>query len=124
MTSGREPYGPTLMEHFRRPRNQGELPGATLVHEGFNPLCGDRIRIQMAIRDGRVSDVRFTANACAIAVATASLLTEQIRGLSVGDVLSIREDEVVASFGSAIPSARRSCAVLPLATIVAALASA
>ena len=115
------PYGATIMEHFRRPRNQGPLPAADIVREGANPLCGDRVRIELAVRKDRIAEARFTANACAISVAAASLLTEQVRGMSVADVRAMREDQVLADLGSAIPAARRACAMLPLTTMVAAL---
>jgi nitrogen fixation NifU-like protein len=115
------PYGATVMEHFRRPRNHGRLPEADVAREGSNPLCGDRVRIELAVRDGRVADARFTANACAISVASASLLTERVRGLTLAAVGAIGDDEVVAALGSEIPQARRDCALLPLATMRTAL---
>jgi nitrogen fixation NifU-like protein len=115
------PYGATIMEHFRRPRNQGTLPGADAGGEGTNPLCGDRVRIELAIRDGCITEARFTANACAISVAAASLLTERIRGMSVAAAAAIDDEEVLAGLGSAIPDARRACAVLPVATMRGAL---
>jgi nitrogen fixation NifU-like protein len=119
---GASPYGATIMEHFRRPRNQGALPTANATQEGTNPLCGDRIRIQLAVVAGRVMEARFTANACAISVAAASLLTERVRGMSPADVRAIGDDEMVAVLGGDIPVARRACAVLPLTTMRSALA--
>lgn len=123
MAGAPAPYGATIMEHFRRPRNQGSLPGADVVREGANPLCGDRIRIELVVRDGLIADARFSANACAISVAAASLLTERVRGLSAAAAGAIGDDEAVASLGSAIPPARRACAVLPLTTMREALAA-
>jgi nitrogen fixation NifU-like protein len=117
-------YGATIMEHFRRPRNQGPLPAPDAAREGANPLCGDRIRIELALRAGRIADARFTANACAISVAAASLLTERVRGMSAVDVGAITDEEILESLGGGIPPARRACAVLPLATMVAALTEA
>src|SRR5688500_10361156 len=117
MAGAPAPYGATIMEHFRRPRNQGPLPGADVAREGANPLCGDRIRIELAMRDGHVAEARFTANACAISVAAASLLTERVRGISAADVLAIEDEEILAALGGGIPPARRACAVLPLATM-------
>jgi nitrogen fixation protein NifU and related proteins len=122
MSGAPAPYGATIMEHFRRPRNQGLLPAADVAREGANPLCGDRIRIELAIRDGCVAEARFTANACAISVAAASLLTERVRSMSVSDVRAIRDEEMLTALGDEIPPARRACAVLPLATLLAALA--
>ena len=117
------PYGATIMEHFRRPRNQGSLPAADAAREGANPLCGDRVRIELAVRDGRVADARFTANACAISVAAASLLTERVRGMTTADVSAMRDDDVLDALGDEVPAARRACALLPLATMRAALAA-
>lgn len=117
------PYGTTIMEHFRRPRNEGRLDAPDAMREGANPLCGDRVRIELALRDGRVAEARFTANACAISVAAASLLTERARGMPVAEVRAIRDDEILAELGPEVPEARRACAVLPLTTMCAALAS-
>ncbi|MDQ3949806.1 MAG: iron-sulfur cluster assembly scaffold protein [Gemmatimonadota bacterium] len=121
MSGAPAPYGATIMEHFRRPRNQGPLPAADVAREGANPLCGDRIRIELALRDGHVVDARFTANACAISVAAASLLTERVRGMSAVDVRVIGAEEMLAALGGQLPHARRACALLPLTTMVAAL---
>src|ERR687895_21936 len=122
MTGAPAPYGATIMEHFRRPRNHGPLPGADVAREGANPLCGDRIRVELAVRNGVVADARFTANACAISVAAASLLTERVRGMVVKDVHGIGDDEMIGALGNDIPPARHACAVLPLTTLRAALA--
>lgn len=116
------PYGATVMEHFRRPRNQGRLADPDVAREGSNPLCGDRVRIELAIRDGSIADARFTANACAISVAAASVLTERVRGMASAAASAITDDELCAALGDEIPAARRACAVLPLATMRAALA--
>ena len=118
---GAGPYGVMVMEHFRRPRNQGRLPAPDAAREGANPLCGDRIRIELAVRDGRIADARFTANACAISVAAASVLTEHVRGMAAAAVRAITDDELCAALGDEIPPARRACVVLPLATMRAAL---
>jgi nitrogen fixation NifU-like protein len=114
MPAASAPYGATIMEHFRRPRNQGRLPQADVAREGANPLCGDRIRIELALRNGHVADARFTANACAISVAAASLLTEHVRGMSAADVRGIGDEDVLAALGGEIA---------PLTTLRAALAA-
>jgi nitrogen fixation NifU-like protein len=109
------------MEHFRHPRNEGRLLGPDVSREGVNPLCGDRVRIELAIRDGRIVDARFTANACAISVAASSLLTERVRGMTTATARSVTDDEMIAALGGGIPPARRACAVLPVTTMRAAL---
>ena len=117
------PYSATIMEHFRRPRNQGSLPAADVSREGTNPLCGDRVRIEIAVRDAVLAEARFTANACAISVAAASLLTERVRGMRLVDAHAIPNEAMISALGSDIPPARRACALLPLTTLRAALAA-
>jgi nitrogen fixation NifU-like protein len=116
------PYGATVLDHFRRPRNQRSLERPTLVREGFNALCGDRVRIEVEVRASRLEDVAFTANACAICTAAASLLTERVRGLSIDDATDVSEASVIAALGTDVPAGRRMCAVLPLRTLREALA--
>jgi nitrogen fixation protein NifU and related proteins len=110
------PYGGRILEHFRRPRNQGAMAAPSASAEGSNPLCGDRVRIDLAIdaAAGVVSEAKFTANACAICVAAASLLTDQLRGMRLDAVSGMDEEDVVRSLEAEIPAARRRCATLPL----------
>lgn len=124
--TGAGPYGRAVIEHFRRPRNYGSMPNASAVAEGTNPLCGDRVRLALAIDDAgeRIEDARFTANACAICIASASLLTERIRGMAPEAAMQLTQDDVVAQLGSEVPAARRRCAVLPLEALRCALTSA
>src|SRR5687767_3608898 len=72
------PYSPTMLDHFKRPRNRGTLPSPTVSQEGTNPLCGDRVRIELTLEGDVVTAARFTANACAICVAASSMLTELV----------------------------------------------
>lgn len=118
------PYLALVVEHYRRPRNQRSLPAPTHVHEGVNPLCGDRLRMEVDLRDGRVADVGFQASACAIATASASLLTERVRGGTLREVAALNEDEVIDALGGGVPAPRRSCAALPLRVLRQALADA
>jgi nitrogen fixation NifU-like protein len=107
-------YGAMVLEHFRRPRNQRRLESPTVAREGYNPLCGDRVRVELAISDDAITAAAFTANACALCTASASLLTERLAGISVNDAIAIAEDEVVAALQSDVPDGRRACATLPL----------
>jgi nitrogen fixation protein NifU and related proteins len=115
------PFGATILEHFRRPRNRGALVAPDVSQEGFNALCGDRVRMELAVSDGVVQDARFTADACAISIAAASLLTERVRGLSLTDAECIAPEELIQSLGAEIPAARRACALLPLTTLQAGI---
>jgi len=119
------PYGSTIAEHFRRPRNQGTLEAAHASSERSNPLCGDRVRLALALDDAHqsIAQARFVANACAICVASASLLTERLHGLSVAAAGDISEADVLSALGAEIPVARKRCATLPLDALRGALAS-
>ena len=117
------PYGATVLEHFRRPRNQRALEHPTVASEGYNPLCGDRVRVELAIADGVIQAAAFTANACAICTASASLLTERVKGTAPRDAARISDDECVAALGSQIPPARVACAVLPWRALRDAIAT-
>jgi nitrogen fixation NifU-like protein len=111
------PYGALVLEHFRRPRNQRALEHPSASHEGFNPLCGDRVRIELDVVDAVIRAAAFTANACAICTASASLLTERVTGLPLERAARISDAEALAALESEVPKARVACAVLPLATL-------
>lgn len=117
------PYLALVVEHYRRPRNQRTLAAPTHAHEGANALCGDRLRIQVELRDGRLADVAFQASACAIATASASLLTERVRGVTPPEVAAMQDDDMLAALGAGVPAGRRSCATLALRVLQQALAT-
>lgn len=108
------PYGPVLIEHFRNPRNQGTLAAPTIVQEGANPLCGDRVRIELLLDGDVVRDARFTANACAICVASCSMLTGLVRNAPLDEVETLVVDDILRSLESRIPQMRMNCVRLPL----------
>lgn len=69
-----------ILDHYRRPRNSGTLPAFDRSARGDNPLCGDRLSVQLKLKDGRIEDIRFQGAGCAISVASASLMTESVKG--------------------------------------------
>lgn len=117
------PYGAVVLEHFRRPRNQRVLERPTASRDGYNPLCGDRVRVEVAIDAGVIRDAAFTANACAICTASASLLTERIVAVTIDDALGITDHEILAALDAELPAARRQCALLPATALRDALAA-
>jgi nitrogen fixation NifU-like protein len=108
-------YSEVILDHYRHPRNFGTLPSADIVCEEVNPLCGDRIRVELAVRDGRVEAARFYGDGCAISIAAASLLTELIAGASIeqGDEV-ISGERLLSSLESDIKPSRMRCALLAL----------
>jgi len=107
-------YSDTLLDHFRNPRNYGSLPSPDTAYEEFNPLCGDRIRIEMRISDNRIAEARFVGDGCAICIAAASLLTELVLGVEIAPGALISDEELLASLKSDIKPSRMKCALLPL----------
>ena len=118
------PYGPTIDEHARHPRNYGSLDSPDIRAEDVNPLCGDRVRIELALADERtVRAARFQGDLCAIAKASSSLLTVMITGAEVQQLVSMSEQQLLGALGVEIPPARRNCALLPLKVLQAGLAA-
>lgn len=115
------PYGPVVLEHFRRPRNRRSLEAPSAAHESFNPLCGDRVRIEVDIAQDTIRAAVFTANACAICTASASLLTDRVTGMTVDAALAVSASEAKAALQTDVPPARDACVTLPLTALHAAL---
>jgi nitrogen fixation protein NifU and related proteins len=134
-----ELYKHIVLEHNRAPRNAGALAGHTHAADGANPMCGDSLRCEALCCDGRIVDLRFSGESCAITTATASILSEQVRGMDAQDLAQLR-DRFAALLRMAVDSpedpvlrelnalaelrrypARQKCALLPFATLAAAL---
>lgn len=77
-------YQERILEHYRRPRNKGALPGATARAAVVNPTCGDEISVEVIVDGGRIRNARFTGRGCSISQASASMMTELVRGATVG----------------------------------------
>ena len=116
-------YRDEILEHYRNPHNFGTLPEPDVVHEGANPLCGDRITLMLGINDeGNIAEVAFTGRGCAISQASASMLTDEIKGKPLVDVARLGEQDVLDSLGVEVSPARLKCALLSLDTLRLALA--
>jgi nitrogen fixation NifU-like protein len=115
-------YRDYILEHYRRPHNFGVLEAPTVSYEGSNPLCGDRITMMLRLEDGVVRDVAFTGRGCAISQASASLLTDEIKGKTVEEVERMTPDDLLDLIGIEISPARLKCALLSLDTVAHALA--
>ncbi len=89
MSELRDLYQELILDHGRRPRNSGKLDSPTHHADGYNPLCGDRIALYLEMDEGRVKSVSFEGTGCAISQASASLMTEGIKGKTVAEVLSL-----------------------------------
>ena len=105
-------YRDYILEHYRRPHNFGVIEEPSATYEGANPLCGDRITMQLGVKDGVVTDVGFTGRGCAISQASASLLTDEVRGKPVEAVAGIQAVDLLDLLGIEISPARLKCAML------------
>jgi nitrogen fixation NifU-like protein len=81
----RDLYQEVILDHSKRPRNFHDMPGATGAAEGFNPLCGDRATVFVDLEDGKVKDASFVGSGCSISTASASMMTEAVKGKSAAE---------------------------------------
>ncbi len=114
-------YRDYILEHYRRPHNFGVLDHPTASHEGANPLCGDRLTLQVRVHDGKIDGVGFTGRGCAISQASASLLTDEVKGKTIDDAAKMGSSDVLELLGIEISPARLKCALLSLETLQLAL---
>jgi nitrogen fixation protein NifU and related proteins len=117
-----ELYRDFILDHYRNPRNAGTLAAPDATFEDNNPLCGDKIRMDLKLRDGVIEEIRFQGRGCAISQASASLLTEIVKGKTVAEVGKISKEDVLENLGIPISAARLKCALLGLKVLKSALA--
>jgi nitrogen fixation NifU-like protein len=107
-------YRQYILEHFREPRNHGHLEQPDIHVADTNPLCGDRIELDLRVCDGRVTEVRFDGRGCAISQAAASMLTERIEGATLEELRALTPVDMLEMLGVTIGPARQRCALLSL----------
>ena len=112
-------YREYILDHYKNPRNFGRLENPDISHEELNPLCGDVIGMDLKLADGRIEDVRFHGRGCAISQASASLLTERIKGKTLEEAKQIGKEDVLEELGIEISAARIKCALLSLKVLKA-----
>ena len=97
-------FSEAVLEHFRNPRNAGELPCATATVEVSNPVCGDILKLSARVVDGRIAEARFLCRGCTTSIACASILTEELRGRTIAEVCAVSAESLSQSLGG-LPSA-------------------
>jgi nitrogen fixation NifU-like protein len=112
-------YREYILDHYKNPRNFGRLEHPDIAHEEDNPLCGDLIGIDIKLRDGTIDEVRFHGRGCAISQASASLLTERIKGMSLDEARKVGKEDVLEELCIDISAARLKCALLSLKVLKA-----
>jgi nitrogen fixation NifU-like protein len=114
-------YKETILDHYRHPRNYGDLPGANAHAKDANNLCGDVIEMQVRVNANMINDVRFRGEGCAISIATASMLAEFSKGKTVQEVKKLGKDDLIKLLGADPGPARIECALLALGVLKAAI---
>jgi NifU-like protein involved in Fe-S cluster formation len=109
-------YSEAFKDHLARPRNAGELAEANAVAEQSNPVCGDRLRLNLLIRNGRIEAARFLAYGCPPTLVCGSALAEMLEGMTVEDALQLTRKEVVSAVGG-LPSRKQHAAALAIETL-------
>lgn len=107
-------YRDFILEHYKRPRNFGELEPHDLEAHEYNPLCGDEIGVQIKVADGKIADLRFNGHGCAISQAAASIASDELIGMDVEQAAKLDADWMLALLGIDISATRRKCALLLL----------
>jgi nitrogen fixation NifU-like protein len=115
-------YREEILDHYRSPRHRGRLASPHATFEDDNPLCGDRVRMDIRFaEDGNIAEVRFCGEGCAISQATASMLCDEVAGKPVSEVTGWDRQKVLELLGISLTPVRLKCALLPLKVLQAAI---
>lgn len=114
-------YRENILEHYQHPRNRGTLEQPDVTYEDANPLCGDKIRMDFRLDQGRIAEVRFSGTGCSISQAAASMLCEKVEGLPLEEARRIGRDEMLEMLGIPLGPVRLRCGLLALKTMKAGL---
>ncbi len=108
-----------ILDHYKNPRCHGTLERPDITYEDSNPLCGDVIRMDLQVKDGRIEKVRFSGHGCSISQASASMLCESIEGKPLEEVKKLTREDVLEMIGIPLGPVRLKCALLALKTLKA-----
>ena len=115
-------YRERILDHYRDPHNRGTLEDADISCEQDNPVCGDVVRLDVRLSDGRVEEARFSGRGCILSMASASMLTEEILGRTVEALRALQDEDVFEMLGVTLGPTRAKCALLPLRVLQKGLA--
>jgi len=113
-------YTEKVMEHFRNPRNMGEIPDADGIGTVGNPVCGDLMTVYIKVKDNRIEDIKFKTFGCGAAIATSSMITELAKGKTIDEALKITRADVAESLGG-LPPIKMHCSNLAADALHAAI---
>jgi len=113
-------YAEKVMEHFKNPRNMGEIPDADGVGTVGNPVCGDMMTVYIKVKDNHIEDIKFKTFGCGAAIATSSMITELAKGKAIDEALKITRADVAESLGG-LPPIKMHCSNLAADALHAAI---
>jgi nitrogen fixation NifU-like protein len=114
-------YREYILDHYKHPHNHGSLAHADMEAHDLNPLCGDELTFQLALDEqGKVKDIAFDGHGCAISQASASMLSDELRGMTTEELLKLDRQAVLDLLGIDISATRMKCAMLSLKVVKAA----
>ena len=110
-------YQEQILDHYKNPRNAGVIGNATVHHHEKNPLCGDELDVYFLIDDDKnVADVKVQARGCAISTASASMMTDKVKGKNIEEINKMKKDDILEMLGIPISAVRLKCALLSMDT--------
>ncbi|HLD15927.1 MAG TPA: SUF system NifU family Fe-S cluster assembly protein [Candidatus Nanoarchaeia archaeon] len=110
-------YRENIMDHYKNPRNFGKLENANIEFHDYNPLCGDEITVQLKTNGDEIKGIKFSGRGCALSMATASILTEEIKGKAIKDVEKLTNEDIFKMIGINVSPSRIKCVLLSLSAI-------
>lgn len=112
-------YRENILDHYKNPSHRGAIENPDITYEDANPLCGDVIRMDLRVKDGRIEAVRFDGKGCSISQASADMLCEKIEGMTLEDARKVSRDDVLEMLGIELGPVRLKCGLLALKTLKA-----
>ncbi len=116
-------YREQMLDHYKNPSNYKIIPNPTHQAHGINPLCGDEIDIFLIVKNHKIIDVGFQSQSCAITMATASLVTEQLINKNVNEIKKFSPEKLDELLGTSLSTSRVNCALVVINTLKQALSS-
>ena len=111
-------YQENILDHYKNPRNFGKIENASVHHHEYNPLCGDELDMFLVIdKNKKIADVKVNPHGCAISVASASMLSEEIKGKNIDELKTMTKEKILEMLGIPISPVRLKCALLSLDTL-------